>query len=64
MKNEIKAKGELITKKLGIQNNYDVLNKWMITYIAEQMYIYETANTIEEKQIAGEKCSEIGRAHV
>lgn len=58
MKNEIKAMGELITKNLGIQNNYDVLNKWMITYIAEQMYIYETANTIEEKQIAGEKCSD------
>lgn len=58
MKDEIKALGKMITKDLGVQNNYDVLNKWMITYITEQMYKYDTANTDEEKQLAGERCTD------
>lgn len=57
MKDEIKELGKLITCELNLQNDYDVLNKWMITYIAEQMHRYEIAQTDEEKQIAGEKCS-------
>ncbi|WP_206459100.1 hypothetical protein [Anaerovorax sp. IOR16] len=58
MKDEIKALGKLITCKLNLQDDYDVMNKWMITYIAEQMHRYEIAKTDEEKQIAGEKCSD------
>ena len=45
MKSEIKALGEKIIKDLNLIDDYDVLNKWMIHYIAEQMYKYDTAKT-------------------
>lgn len=58
MKSEIKALGEKIIKDLNLIDDYDVLNKWMIHYIAEQMYKYDTAKTEQEKRIAGEYCSD------
>ncbi len=58
MKDEIKKLGKLITSELNLQDDYDVMNKWMITYIAEQMHRYEIAQTDDEKQIAGQKCSD------
>lgn len=58
MKSEIKTLGRRITKDLDITNGYDALNKWMINYIAEQMHIYDSAETEEEKRIAGERCSD------
>lgn len=58
MKDEIKELGKLITCELNLQDDYDVMNKWMITYVAEQMHRYENAQTDDEKQIAGEKCSD------
>lgn len=54
MRDEIKVLGALITKDLGLKDDYDILNKWMITYIAEQMTKYESAETEEERQVAGE----------
>lgn len=58
MRDEIKALGALITKDLGLKDDYDVINKWMITYIAEQMTKYESAETEEERQVAGERCTD------
>lgn len=58
MKAEIKTLGKMITKDLNLQNEYDVLNKWMITYIAEQMHKYEIAETEEDKRLAGERCTD------
>lgn len=58
MKNEIKTLGKMIIKDLNLHNEYDVLNKWMIMYIAEQMHKYEIAASDEDKQIAGEKCTD------
>lgn len=58
MNAEVKALGEMIIKDLNLIDNYDVLNRWMITYIAEQMHRYETAVTMEDKQAAGDKCTD------
>lgn len=58
MRDEINVLGKLITCELNLRDSYDVMNKWMINYIAEQMHRYEIAQTDDEKQIAGEKCSD------
>lgn len=58
MKIEIKALGEKLIRDLDLIDDYDVLTKWMLNYIAEQMHKYETARTEEEKQIAGRQCSD------
>lgn len=58
MKSEIKALGKLIIRELDLVDNSDVLNKWMITHIAEQMHRYESAKTEVEQLAAGERCSD------
>ena len=57
MKSEIKTLGKLIAKDMDIINDHDVLSKWMINYIAEQMHNYDWAEKEEEKLAAGEYCS-------
>lgn len=57
MKSDIKELGVKLIKELDSIDDYDVLTKWMLHYIAEQMHKYETARTEEEKQIAGQQCS-------
>lgn len=55
MNNEIIELGKMIIKENDIKE-YDMLNKWMINYIAEKMKAYENAKTNEEKTETGEKC--------
>lgn len=58
MNSEIKTLGEKLIQDLNLTDDYDVLTKWMLHYIAEQMHKYEIARTEEEKQIAGRQCSD------
>lgn len=55
MNDEIINLGRMIIKENDV-NEYDMLNKWMINYIAEKMTVYENAKTFEEKTEAGEIC--------
>lgn len=55
MNDEIINLGKMIIKENDVEE-YDMLNKWMINYIAEKMTVYEIAKTTEEKTLAGEKC--------
>lgn len=57
MNNEIIKLGKMIIKENDVKE-YDMLNKWMINYIAEKMIAYENAKNNEEKTEAGEKCSD------
>lgn len=58
MKDAVRRLGTDIVKDLELQNDYDMLNKWMISYIAEQMHSYEVAESVKEKERAGKNCTE------
>lgn len=55
MNDEIMELGKLIIIENKV-NDYDMLNQWMINYIAEKMNDYENAETEADKADAGIKC--------
>lgn len=57
MNDEVIKLGKKIIKENEIKE-YDMLNQWMINYIAEKMYEYENEENISMKDIVGAKCRE------
>lgn len=55
MNDEILELGKLIIKENEV-NDYDMLNQWMINYIAEKMHDFENAKTETDKSDAGIRC--------
>lgn len=55
MNDQIMKLGKLLIKENKV-NDYDMLNQWMLNYIAEKMIEYENAETVVEKNDSGRLC--------